>query len=238
LSESEPEVPFEEPEPDESTPDAPPEEVPPNVDPNTGEVLDPVEPAADDAAAQAENERRAEIAAERQAQEKLMKSLNKAAENYAKRIVDILGGDLTGWQACPLCAEGLPGFRVPRMPDPEYLAQVKIAIGEDPDPALEPDPYSRQCETCKGKGRVDMHSDVPQWKRAGCIPCDGRGWIPVGPERESGRITTGNGVTELAPVVLQDNASNDPPEVAMLKQLGYVVVAPVQTIEPPPFGGV
>ena len=223
---------------------APSDGVPEGVNPETGEVLEPEASATDEADDAGDEERRRELAAERQEQEqqeqqaqadaeKLMKQLNRTAENYAKRVVDLMGGDLTGWQPCPLCAEGLPGFRVPRMPDPEYLAQVKVAIGEDPDPDLPADGYSRRCSACDGWGKVQTGSRVTTQKAAQCHDCSGRGWIAVGTERAGGNITTSNGHTDTPAPILQDNASQDPPEVAMLKQLGYVVVAPIEPLPAP-----
>jgi len=238
MSETEPEVPFEEPAPEASPDGDEPTEVPDGVDPETGEVTED-EPAEEEAEEDPGDEaRRRELAAERQQQEqeaaqaqadaeKLMKSLNKTADNYAKRVVDLLGGDLTGWQACPLCAEGLPGFRVPVMPSPEHLAAVKVAIGEDPDPPLKSDDYSRVCDGCEGHGKVLTGSNVPGQKAAQCYKCKGRGWLAVGSERESGAITAANGAPASTPGVLQDNPTNEPPEAAMLRQLGYIVVEPV-----------
>lgn len=230
----------------ETEPVAEPNEVPEGVDPGTGEVLVDDDPDQAEGSAEGDEEHRRALLAERQQAEqeeaaaqadaeKLMKQLNRTAENYAKRIVDLLGGDLTGWQPCPLCAEGLPGFRVPRMPDPEHLAQVKVAIGEDPDPDLPDDGYSRRCAACDGWGKVTTGSRVTTQKSAQCLDCKGRGWVAVGTERESGHITATNGHTDTPATVLQDNASNDPPEVAMLKSLGYIVtkVPEVPTINPP-----
>jgi hypothetical protein len=224
--------------------EAAPVEVPEGIDPETGELLAEVDAPHGELDEAGDEERRRELAAERQQAEqeeaaaqadaeKLMKQLNRSAENYAKRVIDLLGGDLTGWQACPLCAEGLPGFRVPRMPDPEYLAQVKVAIGEDPDPDLPNDGYSRRCESCDGWGKVQTGSRVTTQKAAQCHDCAGRGWIAVGTERAGGNITSGNGTTEHAPIVLQDNVNNDPPEVEKLRQLGYVVVPGIVPLEAP-----
>lgn len=225
-----------------------PLDVPAGIDPATGEVLDGMAGADSGDNDVGDEERRRDLAAERQEQEqaeaqaqadaeKLMKQLNRTAENYAKRVVDLFGGDMTGWQACPLCAEGLPGFRVPRMPAPDYLAQVKVAIGEDPDPDLPDDGYSRRCAACDGWGKVTTGSRVTTQKSAQCLDCKGRGWVAVGTERESGHITISNGATTTTAPVLQDNASHDPPEVEMLRQLGYIVVEPMAPVETPTMPG-
>ena len=223
------ETPFEEPEPDAADDGAEDEE-----------------PDEEDAEARAAIERDHELAAERQAEEqaaraaqadaeKLMKALNRAAENYAKKIVDLLGGELEGWQACPLCAEGLPGFRVPVMPAPEHLAAVKIAIGEDPDPPLVADGYARECEKCAGLGVTASGSKVAAHARLTCKGCNGKGWIAVGHEREtdaSAPVPVVNGGSVPAP--LPGETANRP-EVDILRQLGYIVVDPpnVPEVSPP-----
>jgi hypothetical protein len=78
-----------------------------------------------------------------------------------------------------------------------------------------------------------MRNNVTGQKSAQCLDCGGRGWIPVGPERETGRITVANGGSAAPAPVLQDNPSHDPPEVAMLQQLGYIVVAPIAATDVP-----
>ena len=222
------ETPFEEPDPE-----AP------------GEDESDEEPDPDDAEARAAIEREHELAAEQQAEEqaaraaqadaeKLMKALNRAAENYAKKIIDLLGGELEGWQACPLCAEGLPGFRVPVMPAPEHLAAVKIAIGEDPDPPLVGDGYSRECDKCAGLGVTASGSKVAAHARLTCLGCGGKGWVAVGSEREAGAaaaVPPGNGAP--APVPVLGEVANRP-EVDILRQLGYIVVDPPNVPEVSP----
>ena len=216
--------------------------------PDTAEPSDDSEdePDEDDAEARAAIEREHELAEERQAEEqaaraaqadaeKLMKSLNRAAENYAKKIVDLLGGELEGWQQCPLCAEGLPGFRVPVMPAPEHLAQVKIAIGEDPDPPLVGDGYSRECDKCAGLGVTASGSKVAAHARLTCLGCGGKGWVAVGSEREgNGSVSPSNVMPEVARVTPGGEVANRP-EVEVLRQLGYIVVDPpnVPEVSPP-----
>jgi len=248
VSETEPEVPFEEPEPETPAPDEQPDEVPEGVDPETGEVTGLTDAEVDADVAEAENYRRAEIAAERQAAEQAQaeteaeierqgKALDRATRAYVDKLRAALGDDLGGWHACPLCADGYPGIRMQTMPPPEQLALVKVEIGEDPDPDLPPDGYSRRCTSCDGWGKVETGSRVTTQKSAQCHDCKGRGWVPIGTEREDGHITASNGHTDQPMPVLQDTPSNDPPEVEMLKQLGYIVVPPVPPAEPSNFGG-
>jgi hypothetical protein len=251
MSENEQEVPLEEPAPSELEPESEPTEVPEGVDPETGEVVEDAEPDEDDAEAEAENQRRAEIAAERQEaeqaqaaseveMERQQKALDRATKAYTDKLRAALGDDLSGFQPCPMCADGWPGIRLPVMPAPENVAAIKVAIGEDPDPDLPSDGYSRRCESCDGWGRVQTGSRVTTQKAAICHDCAGQGWVAVGDERAAGNITPGNGAAVQPVPVLQDNPNNDPPEVAMLQQLGYMVTK-VPKIEgitlPPGFGG-
>lgn len=229
-----------------------------NIDPETGEVLEPEqsssgepdipfeepEPDEDTATADAATEREADLAAERQAEaqeeqvseaqiEKNTKALNRAAKAYIDKAVATLGPDLAGMQTCPLCADGWPGLRFPNMPPPENLAAVRVAIGLEPGDSLPKDNYSRTCDACEGWGFTDSGSKVPGQQKLTCYDCKGKGWKPVGNEREDGSITAGNGHAAPLTAPLQDNPSNDPPEVARLKGLGYVVVAPIAPVEVP-----
>jgi hypothetical protein len=237
VSENEQEAPQDEPaeaEPAQS-------EVPEGIDPVTGEVSEPEngdeEPDEDDAEAAAANEREAELAAERQAAEQAQaaneaeiekqgKALDRASTNYTKKVLEVLGDDLAGWTLCPLCADGYPGLRMPMMPSPENLAAVKVAIGEDPDPPLNDDPFSRKCDTCNGKGVTKTNSDVEGQKKVRCLTCDGRGWLPVGPERDSLAAQPVNGTpAEAAPVPLQADPARTREE-EILKAAGAIVVWP------------
>lgn len=224
------------------------------VDAN-GEVIEPDEelehdapieadddPDEEEAEAEAAAEREKELAAERQEeaasieaqareQDAKRKKLDQLAAHVAKRYGDILGSDLDGFVHCPLCLPWFPGIRLPVMPDYETVAAVKVAIGEDPDPPLVGDLYSRECEACAGLGKVLTGSHVNGQQTAQCIPCKGRGWVSIGPEREAGAITAavapvGNGEVPAVPV-----SGDEPPEAAALKALGYIVVAPVTTPE-------
>lgn len=186
---------------------------PDNVDEN-GEVHEPDpadeqadEPEQDDAddeeaaEARAAIEREHELAAQRQEEEAslekqqreqdaMAKKLNQVAAHTVKRYRDILGDDLGGWVGCPMCADGLPGIRLPVMPSQESLVAIKQAIGEDPDPPLHDDPYSRQCDSCGGYGVTKTNSHVTGQKSATCLDCHGKGWIAVGNEREQNGAAT------------------------------------------------
>jgi hypothetical protein len=232
----------------ESETDAQPDEVPAGVDPETGEVTETPEPDADDADAAAENERRAELAAERQEQEQAQaaseaeieqqqKALDRGAKAWTDKIKAALGDDLSGFQPCPMCADGWPGIRLPVMPSPPQLAAIKVAIGEDPDPPLEGDTYSRPCDKCGGHGKVGTGSHVTGHKSVTCLDCGGRGYIAVGTERDTAQPITGNGAQVAA---LPQPLEGDPPrtpEEERLRQLGAIVVWPPKPPDMAQFGG-
>lgn len=188
---------------------------------------DPDTPAPEDSQAGAS------LAVQERELEAQRKKMVKKAQTYAQGMVDILGPDLGGFVGCPLCADFYPGFRLPIKPEQHTLEQVRVAIGLEPGDNLPKDNYSRVCTSCDGWGYTDSGSKVPGQAKLTCYDCAGRGWVPVGNERESGSITAGNGHAAPLEAPLQDNPSNDPPEVARLKQLGYVVVAPIEPVGAP-----
>ena len=239
----------------EDNPDAtdPENPVVPEIGDGDGDEEEAAEPQVDADPDQTEgveaSQREAELAAERQQHEqqqsrdvedaeKKSKALDRASKLYIDKVVAALGADLDGWQMCPLCAEGYPGLRLPLMPSAENTAAVRVAIGLEPGDNLKPDNYSRKCDACDGWGYTDSGSHVPTQAKLQCIPCEGKGWVAVGSERENGNVLSITRNTSVQQPILQDNPSNDPPEVAALKQMGYVVVAPIPTPDAPPIAGV
>lgn len=200
--------------------------------------------------ASADTDREAELLAERQEEEQSIeaqkreqdaqrKKLDQLAAHVAKRYSDILGSDLSGFVGCEMCSDYWPGIRLPIMPQPATVAAIKIAIGEDPDPPLNADNYSRKCDTCDGHGKVLTGSHVQGQKSATCYDCRGAGWIPVGNERASGGLTAadapptnGNHVLEApAPAPLHTDEARTPEE-ERLRQLGAIVVWPPKPPDP------
>lgn len=160
--------------------------------------------------------------------EKKLRALDREAVAHAARVEKIMGDDFESVVGCPLCAPNIPGFRFPFPPQPEVVAAVKEAIGEPASPAYSRDSYSRACELCGGLGSVSTGSKVAGQGVVSCLTCKGRGWVPIGPERETGAITPPNGA--VAPVDYGATTPPDvlPPEAEALKALGYIVVAPIQ----------
>lgn len=159
------------------------------------------------------------------------KALTKEEERHAKRVAEIVGAeDFEILQRCPLCPSPFPGYRWPVPPPPEVIALVKEAIGEPAQPDYRADAYSKVCEQCDGLGAVSTGSRVTGQTTARCIPCDGRGWVPIGPERQGGAIVGGGNAPPLVTYTPEPPPAVEPPEVTKLKELGYIIVAP---IEPP-----
>lgn len=203
---------------------------------------DAEEPDEDDAEAAAAAERQHELAAlnqeetqsiEAQAREQdaKRKKLDQLAAHVAKRYGEILGEELDGFTICPLCAPWFPGIRLQVMPDYETVAAVKVAIGEDPDPPLTNDHYSKVCEDCGGLGKVLTGSKVMGQTTAQCIPCKGRGWLAIGPEREQGQLLQVNGGGEPATPGMSHLPADTAAAVEALRALNFIVVEPIKTPE-------
>jgi hypothetical protein len=136
-----------------------------------------------------EGERQASQTAAQEAEADIanaMRLLGKEADRHAKRVGELMGEDANALVVCELCDPRIPGFRFPLVPDEETRERVKLAIGMADLSRLKPDGYSRQCDACEGEGRVRTFSHVNGQDAVKCLRCKGRGWIPVGPEREAG----------------------------------------------------
>lgn len=169
--------------------------------------------------------------------DKAIKALEKEAQRHAGRVADIMGEDAQILVPCELCAPSIPGFRWPQPPAAPVVAAVKAAIGEPAQPEYEKDNYSRVCDSCKGLGATATGSKVAGQSSVQCHDCKGRGWIPVGPERQGGQVA----VTHGAPPALDYGATQAetalPPEAEALKALGFIVVPPIEPMAVPPVPG-
>lgn len=221
MTETEAEVPFEEPEQDE-TPSQEPQD---GADDEEGEE-DEQEPEA------AQEPAQSVLAPSEQDLERASKAMDRAAKAYIDKAVNALGNDLGGFVACPMCRDYWPGLRLNRVPEGETLADVQRSIGQDPDPPLKPDVFSRPCEVCDGYGKVASFAKDPARKSLTCLECKGLGYIPTDPRREGGRITALNGPSFPAPEIPQPFVGDEPPEAQALRDLGWVVVQPITPVTP------
>lgn len=203
-----------------------PSEPDPEPDEDADEDVDgqPVEPG-DEQMRQQQNAAKAQTAAE---VERINKALAREAQRHAGRVVEIMGADSDILEQCPLCLPLIPGFRYPTPPVAEQLAAVKEAIGEPATPNYRPDQYSKVCDVCDGLGGVLTGSKVANQATLPCIKCGAQGWLPIGPERQGAQAAPINGGAPPVSYTLPPVDTPDPPEVASLKALGYIVVPPVE----------
>jgi hypothetical protein len=202
-------------------------------DPDQAEGTEDEDPEVADEPPAAVEDDTPSIEAQHREQQAKNKKLDQVAAHTAKRYGEILGSDLDGFVGCAMCAPWFPGIRLPIMPEPETLAAIKIAIGEDPDPPLHDDPYSRQCGSCGGHGVTKTNSHVTGQKSAQCLDCKGRGWLAVGPERDSNVVPISPGAPPIAapaiegfpPPPMQIDTPRTPAEQE-LRDMGAIVVWP------------
>lgn len=196
----------------------------PEADPDADAELTPddeLEPDADPDAEPPPSEQpsQAEI-------EATYKKLDKETERHVKRVAELVGEDAFAMLvACELCEPSMPGFRWPRPPADPVKEAVRFAIGDRQPENWQPDQYSRMCEACQGLGEVLTGSHVRGQDTLGCIACDSKGWVAIGPERTgrpvvSLRTVEGNDPPPDAPAA----PAEEPPEAAALRALGYVVI--------------
>lgn len=189
---SEPEVPFEEPEPD-AAPDAEPDEASP----------DGGEPDAPDEQAEPEQEKPSD-----HAQMQAFDKAQKRAENYLKAVVEILGAAAQDLHGCPRCGDFLPGLILPhaiKPVTPEQRVAVKVSMGEDAEPMYVLHRDSAACADCQGWGKVLTGSHVRGQDKVQCPNCQGRGF--VGPLSQ--RTTFPTPAPEL--VAVGDNGTEPEP---------------------------
>jgi hypothetical protein len=163
------------------------------------------------------------------------KEWDRVAKYLAKNVGDIEGDDAIHKVECPVCrSQGTPGYLDPRVPaGPEIIGPVLAWFGMRSDSDYLKDNYSRECDECAGLGETLSGSKVSGRDKLVCFRCKGNGWIPVGDERGAGlgQFTNGPssvaaaGDTILAPSYMPDGT--EPPEVASLRERGFVVIAPI-----------
>ena len=227
-TETEQDVPFEEPEPDAPAPGGDDDEEAEEAEQEGAEPVEPNEHEQGEAAT-AQPEPAALTEKEIEAR---IKKLDTLRDNTAKRVSDILGEDAIAYRPCPLCADGVVGH-VPdvagggAVPD-EVFAAVQRYLGL-PDPDTFADhPNFERCPDCKGRGEVITGSSVPNYMLTGCPNCGTKGYVVKGQLPVPGAT---NGQTEPAPVITGPTApDNLPPEAQRLKELGYMIVPPMQPV--------
>lgn len=212
-------------EPGQGEPTEPPEPAEPDAEPV--EPIEPDEPQ-EPAGEPGEPAAPAPDALTEKDYEAIGKKLDAETKRHVERVAAICGPNFAYLTPCELCEPNMPGFRLPKVLDEETKAAVRYAIGDRQPENWQADQYSRECEACAGLGEVLTGSKVTGQSTLVCLICGGKGWTPIGPERQGGVFpkpalvapSNGEGSPAALPAV-------DPPEVADLKARGYVVISPV-----------
>ena len=160
--------------------------------------------------------------------EKIGKALDKLRETTANRVGAILGDEAPLLESCPVCGDAIPGHVYPASiaPPPDNVVKaVKAYIGQPTEDQFKPHPNFEKCEECDGMSEVLTGSLRPGYWTATCPGCNGLGYKETATLRNLSPV---NGNFETAPVVTGPTAPPlvEPPEVAMLKGRGYLVVPP------------
>lgn len=117
------------------------------------------------------------------------KALQRRAQAYSKSIAELLGDDLSGWIPCPVCTPYFPGLHPPFAAfggaPAEVVAACRVIAGLPALDNMAQDAYSARCSTCNGVGKTLTGSTVQGHESIQCRDCGGKGWRPVGPERQS-----------------------------------------------------
>jgi hypothetical protein len=169
--------------------------------------------------------------------EKRAKSLELLKKHNSKRLGEIFGDDAVGLVECPVCTYwNLPGWIPPvELPD-DVRATMLHMLGQHAATDYRPDSYSRECDTCGGLGETRSGSKKPGYELVVCIPCGGKGWIAVGPERGGALRAVPNGAAAPAPLAAAPEPVQYAPqpektaEVLALEGAGYVVIPPMAPI--------
>lgn len=103
------------------------------------------------------------------------KKLATAAKAYTKKVIDILGDDLSGWIGCELCGAYFPGLRAPVGLPGEVAAQLRILLGMPSMDNFHDGEGAQECPACGGYGKVKTGSRVERFATMTCRRCRGTG---------------------------------------------------------------
>jgi hypothetical protein len=214
---TEPEVPFEE-----------PETQPVDDDPDQDEGVEP------EGELTSEQIDKLQAQAEKDAA-KLREKLDREAERHRTRLAEILQEDVLTLVPCELCRADLAGWVETTVPLPDEVKQrVRVQIGDREPESWQEDPHSARCSACDGLGEVTTGSRVHGQEVMPCVDCGGKGWQPTDETRQGFRPTPvftpqatlpqdeGNGTVVNHPAL----AAEDQAEIDRLRKKGIVVIVP------------
>lgn len=197
-----------------------------------GEAVEGETADDDDDAAEREQQTASEQRASEKDVEKMFKAFAAEHTRHTRRIAEIAGADAPDLIECPACKadQGQPqlaGWLLPVPISEDKAIALRALIGLPEAPELQPDPYSRPCDTCGGLGVVDSRSHAPNQGVLTCIDCGAKGWVATGPERGGVAASVVNGGSEHAPEFVPAAAGPETPEVAALRAQGYTIIPPL-----------
>lgn len=165
--------------------------------------------------------------------EKRAKQLEGLNKHVTRRLGEIFGDDAVDLVPCPVCAYwSMPGWIPPvELPD-EVRAIMQHLLGQHAASDYKRDNYSHICEECYGLGETRSGSKKPGYELVVCIPCGGKGWVAVGPERGGPLQAVPNSAPAHVTLTSVPDAPQyaprpeKTPEVLALEGAGYTVIPP------------
>lgn len=125
--------------------------------------------------------------------ERGFKKVDAAATAYAKKVGEAFPDGSLNLAPCPLCTDRIAAFvdldfagRVP-----ESVRQgTMMYLGFAREQEYEPDPSTRECRVCKGKGKTSTGSKVAMNDTRRCANCNGYGYYPPPGLEEGGAVAS------------------------------------------------
>ena len=113
--------------------------------------------------------------------EAIRKKLDTSANTWRRRVEELLGEDFAALTPCELCGDDIPGFHWPAellQPDNEIQERLLAVLRQPAVMTYNPDPDTRECDRCSGKGKLELPGIVPGNETKVCGQCKGYGYIP------------------------------------------------------------
>lgn len=136
--------------------------------------------------------------------------LDRENERHWKRIQEVMEEDALDLVPCELCFVKTPGYRWNTAPNEETAARVRIAIGLPDVSNFAPSATERQCDDCRGLGRVRTGSTVPKKETATCDACAGNGYVASRPRLNADASAPApDAATDSAAPIVDDGIERD-----------------------------
>jgi hypothetical protein len=152
------------------------------------------------------------------------KKIDRARASFYDRVTAIMGEDAQALVPCPACSYFVPGLIFPQELPDQVKAELWPFLGlPDPNDIAEA-PDRRRCPTCKGRGKLQSGSLIPEYAIVKCRDCKGMGFKDDNPP-----TTSENGANGA---VLGDELGDVPPMpedeawIEAARSRGYTIVPP------------